>query len=109
MSCRYTFNFPKIRPDKAGGINAQVFKVMEEANEVEKEVVGLLVAMIRNQPRDYTRLIEETLDLIHAAETMLHVLIDGKAANERQIDRIKGEVIAKNMKRAYYLDGKEVR
>lgn len=109
MGCKFTFNFPKVRADKSCGINVQVFKVLEEAREVEKEVVGLLVAKIRNQPRDYTRLIEETLDLIHACETMLHILIDAKITNERKIDRIKGEVIAKNMKRGYYADGKEVR
>lgn len=109
MSCNYLFNFPKIKADKTGGVSTQLFKILEESREVEKEVIGLLVAKMQNKPRDYTRLIEETLDLIHACETLLHILIDAKLTNERKIDRIKGEVIAKNLKRGYYADGREVR
>lgn len=107
MGCKYAFNFPKLRQDKAFGVQTQLFKILEEANEVEKEVVGLLVAKLRDQKLDYTRLIEETLDLIHACETMLYILIDGNLADERQVNRIKESVIAKNMKRGYYADGRK--
>lgn len=107
MGCLFTFNFPKIKEVKTTGIQSQLFKILEETNEVEKEVVALLVCMVRNQPRDYTRLIEETLDLIHACETMLYVLIDGKLVTEAKVNRVKGDVISKNMKRGYYLDGRK--
>ena len=101
----YCYNFPKVRADKATSVMAQCWKVMEETTEVEKEVVSLKLAKMRNEPLDFSALVRETLDCIHACETMLHILIDGKMVTQREIDNLKGEVIGGNMARGYYADG----
>ena len=101
----YSYNFPKVRKDKTTSVQAQCWKMLEEATEVEKEVVSLKLAKMRNESLDYKALVLETLDYIHAGETMLGILVDGGAVTQRFVDDAKSAVIGKNLARGYYADG----
>ena len=99
----YSYNFPKIATTS---IQAQCLKIREEATEVEAEAVALRLAEIREEPKDYKALVIETLDYIHAGESMLNHLLDIGAVSQRFIDEAKVEVIRKNKDRGYYEEAK---
>lgn len=103
---KYHFNFPRVSRDVARSINLQAVKIMEEADEVEREVSSIVVRKMQGKQQDYTRLVEETLDLIHSCETMLGILLDEKVETEGKIGMIRESVIVKNRSRGYYGGGK---
>lgn len=59
----YRFNFPTNNRAKDNSVFSQVYKCCEELSEVLTEVL--------TEPYDKDRVLEETLDLIHAAEGVL--------------------------------------
>ena len=92
----YNWNFPEIK--SAGKLNSQVWKMKEEMSEVELEQVRIVRAKLRGESPSYDALVVETLDLIHACETLMHVLDVPK----NRLDRMHDEVIRKNRVRGYY-------
>lgn len=97
----YKFNFPEIATDNT--INQQVWKIIEETNEVQDEQIKIAKARIlKGESCPCNDLIMETLDVIQACETLLHLLPVTKA----QLDRMHDEVVRKNQRRSYYKEGK---
>jgi NTP pyrophosphatase (non-canonical NTP hydrolase) len=87
----YDFNFPKCKP--------------EDTPEKQLEHLVSEVVEVSNAYFDWQRgadtvehFAEETMDVIHCAETTLNMI-----SNEVDIDEAKENVIAKNVARGYYL------
>lgn len=87
----YQFNFP---PIKAESLAAQLLKIQEEVQEVEAEVLDHYVIHEDNR----AKIIEETLDVIQACETLLHLV----AKSNAEVSQIHSRVYAKNKRRGYY-------
>ena len=100
----FTYNFPRCTCDAPYMIN-QAAKIAEEAREVAF-AVRLCKAHdqdafdAREQARLVNEIAMETMDVIHAAETMLRML-DGLV----DVDGIRDAVIRKNRARGYYEGG----
>lgn len=85
----WIYNFPEHRDAGRGRRNAkQVLKVREESMELVD------AALLEREPDE--RVIEEALDVIHAAETLLRAWPPEEVAKARDL------VVAKNAERGYY-------
>lgn len=97
----YRFNFPEVATDNT--INQQVWKIIEETGEVQDEQIKIAKARIlRGESYPCNDLITETLDVIQACETLLHML----PVTQAQLDRMRDEVVRKNKARGYYKENK---
>ena len=97
----FAYNFPRCTCAAPYMLN-QAGKIAEEAREVAS-AVRLYKAHdqdafdAREQARLVNEIAMETMDVIHAAETMLRML-DGLV----DVDGLRDEVIRKNRQRGYY-------
>lgn len=93
----YKFNFPEIAAN--GTINQQVWKIIEETNEVQDEQIKIFKERLLNgRSLPCNDLVIETLDVIQACETLLHML----PVTQAQLNRLHDEVVRKNRARGYY-------
>lgn len=93
------YQFPEIADNPS--LLVQVLKIKEETREVEEEQAKIEVNKVFGEPIGYDNLIMETLDLVHACETLLRKLPVPKS----QIDKAHKQVISKNRARHYYKEG----
>lgn len=97
----FAYNFPRCTCAAPYMLN-QAGKIAEEAREVAS-AVRLYKAHdqdafdVREQARLVNDIAMETMDVIHAAETMLRML-DGLV----DVDALREEVVRKNRQRGYY-------
>ena len=82
------YNFPACVQAEQSSIDHQVRKVEEEADELWDEIA--------RSPRDDARILEETWDVIHAAEGVLRKYTIHEVYNAMKA------VEAKNRERGYY-------
>lgn len=100
----FAYNFPRCSCASPHLIN-QAAKIIEEAREVAF-AVRIYKAHdqdafdVREQARLVNDIAMETMDVIHAAETMLRML-DGLV----DVDGLRDEVVKKNRQRGYYEEG----
>lgn len=97
----FAYNFPRCSCASPYMFN-QAAKIAEEAREVVSAVIEYNrhdadAFDAREQARLVNNIAMETMDVIHAAETMLRML-DGLV----DVDGLREEVIRKNRQRGYY-------
>lgn len=100
----FTYNFPRCTCDAPYLLN-QAAKIAEEAREVACAARFYKAHDedsfdAREQARLVNEIAMETMDVIHAAETMLRML-DGLV----DVDGLREEVVRKNRQRGYYEEG----
>lgn len=85
-------------------MSSQIKKIGSEYREVEEAYIEW---QISEHKTDYApfRVAEETLDVIHACETLLHML----EADGLDIEEVKDFVETKNRKRGYYESANNLR